>query len=162
MDMPYRTSKGENINEKAINLHLIEDVFGWVAVLIGSLVIKVTGLYIIDPILSILLAIFILLRVFKHLKEIVEIFLEKIPDDVDIKELKIHLKNEYEEIIEFHQIHVWTIDGVNNYLTMHIVVADDIKHNKLIKLKNNIKSDLAKENIEHVTIEIDFASENKE
>lgn len=156
----YKTARGNNINEKAINLHVLEDVFGWIAVLIGSLLIKIFNLHIIDPILSIILAVYILLHVFEHLKKIIEIFLEKIPDDVDITELKKGLKQNYKEIKDIHHIHIWTIDGINNYITMHIVLDDSITNIQVITLKNNIKEELTKENIKHITIEVEYVSEN--
>lgn len=156
----YRTAKGANINEKAINLHLLEDVFGWIAVLIGSLAMRLFNLPIIDPILSIILAVYILLHVFEHLKEIIEIFLEKIPEDVDITELKKHLKEEHTEICDIHHVHVWTIDGITNYLTMHLVLNSKISREREILLKNIIKEDLNRENIKHITIEIGYNSED--
>lgn len=156
----YKTAKGSNINEKAINLHILEDVLGWIAVLIGALLIQIFKLYIIDPILSIILAVYILFHVFEHLKKIIEIFLEKIPDDVDITELRKGLKENYKAIKDIHHIHIWTIDGIKNYITMHIVLDDSIKNNEVIALKNNIKGELTKENIKHITIEIEYASEN--
>lgn len=158
----YQTRKGGNINEKAINLHMLEDVISWVAVLVGSVLIKVTGIYAIDPILSLVIALYILIQVFRHLAEIIGIFLEKIPDDVDIKELKHNLKEEYKDILELHQIHVWTLDGITNYLTMNIVVKESTTKKEIMELKESIKKDLAKENIEHVTIEFDYASIDQE
>ena len=80
-----KTSHSHNLNEKAINLHLIEDVLGWVAVLAGSIVIKFTGLYIIDPILSIGITIYILYHVYKNIKEVFNVLLEKAPSDVDLE-----------------------------------------------------------------------------
>lgn len=156
----YKTAKGSNINEKAINLHILEDVLGWIAVLTGSVLIQIFNFYIIDPILSVILAVYILFHVFDHLKKIIEIFLEKIPDDVDITELRKGLKENYKQIKDINHINIWTIDGVNNYITMHIVLDDSIKNSEIIVLKDNIKEELTKENIKHITIEVEYVSEN--
>lgn len=158
----YRTSKCNNINEKAINLHFLEDVFVWISIIIGSLLIRLTGFYAIDPILSIMIAIFIVVNVFKHLKEIIEIFLEKIPDDIDIKELKHQIKEKYKDIIELKQVRILSIDGNNNYVSMIMVVNNKMTKNEIIELKNSVKDDLEKSDISHTIIEIEFDDEKKE
>ena len=146
----YFTKDGHNHNEKSINLHMLEDVFSWLIVLIGSIVIKYTNLYIIDSILSICLAIYIMLHAFNSYKEILDIFLEKIPNNINIEELKkiiLKIKN----VKDVHHIHIWTIDGINNYATMHIV-TDSKDYNSL---KKEIKDKLKEKNISHVTLEIE-------
>ena len=115
----YLTSKGESLNQKAVNLHMLEDVLGWVVVLIGAFIIKFTSISLIDPIMSILVAIFILIGAFKGLKNILYLFLERIPNGISIDELKSHLL-EIENILDIHHIHIWSIDGVNNYATIHV------------------------------------------
>ncbi|MBO7522985.1 MAG: cation transporter, partial [Bacteroidales bacterium] len=89
----YYTREGDSLNQKAVNLHMLEDVLGWVVVLTGAIVMKFTSVSIIDPILSILVALFILYNAFKNMKEVLNLFLERTPEDVDIKELKEHLLN---------------------------------------------------------------------
>ena len=81
-----KTSNSYNLNEKSVSLHMFEDVLGWAAVLVGSFIIKLTGWYIIDPILSILITFYILIHVYKNIKEIFNIFLEKMPESIDIDE----------------------------------------------------------------------------
>ena len=155
----YKTSKGHGKNEKAVSLHMLEDVLGWVAVLIGSLVMKIFDISIIDPLLSIGISIYILYNVYENIRSIMVVFMEKIPDDIDVVELKKHLKSQYESIIDIHHIHIWTIDGVNNYITMHLVIDSNIEVQDIIDLKNSIKHELGHENIKHVTIEIEYAGE---
>ncbi len=148
----YYTKEGDSINQKAVNLHMLEDVLGWIIVLIGSFIIKYTNFYIIDPIMSILVALFILYSALKNFKFIVDLFLEKIPSDISIDEIKKDILK-IENVKDVHHIHIWSIDGVHNYATMHVVVA---KNNP--KIKNEIRETLKKDSITHVTIEI----ENKE
>ena len=78
------TREGDNINQKAVNLHMLEDVLGWIVVLIGAIIMKFTDISILDPIISIFVALFILLNSFKTLKEILDLFLEKTPHSVNI------------------------------------------------------------------------------
>ena len=155
----YRTSHGEKHNEKAINLHMLEDVFGWVAVLIGSIVIKIFNLTIIDPILSILITLYILFHVYRYIKEVFNIFMEKVPDDISINELKEHIEKEFENVKNIHHIHVWSLDGVNHYMTLHVELNNDLSKDELIKLKQDIKKELNNHNINHITLEFDYLGE---
>ena len=147
-----RTSHSHNLNEKAINLHLIEDVLGWVAVLAGSVVIKFTGLYIIDPILSICITAYILYHVYRNIKEVFGVLLEKAPTDVDVDKLKEEL-NSLDEVKDVHHMHIWTMDNIHHYITLHAVVEKkvDLEH-----VKHEIREVLEKHNLTHSTIEIEY------
>ena len=144
----YVTREGDSINQKAVNLHMLEDVLGWVVVLIGAIIMHFTDIKIIDPIMSLGVAIFILIHSIKNLKKVLDLFLEKTPDDIDIDELKEHLLK-IKGIDDIHHIHVWSIDGYNNYATMHIVS----KSNDITKLKKEIREELEEHNICHAILE---------
>jgi len=146
----YFTKEGDSLNQKAVNLHMLEDVLGWAVVLIGAIVIKFTKINLIDSIMSIGVAIFILIHALKSFKSILDLFLEKIPNGIEIKELKEHLL-EIENILDVHHVHVWSMDGFNNYATMHIVTS--LKDTK--ELKQKIKEELKEHGISHTTIEIE-------
>ena len=88
----YYTHGGKSINQKAVNLHMIEDVLGWLVVLIGAIVIKITNLYIIDPIMSLMVALFIIVNSIKNLIKILDIFLVKTPKNIDVNHLSEQLK----------------------------------------------------------------------
>lgn len=156
----YKTSKGEKNNEKAINLHMMEDVLGWVAVLVGSILIKMFGWTIIDPILSILIALYILYHVYRNLKEVFDIFMEKVPKNIKIDEIKKSIEAKYDTVKNIHHIHVWTMDGVNSYMTAHVTISRDLTKEEIILLKSNIKDDLKENKIHHVTLEIEYLNEN--
>lgn len=144
----YVTKEGNSINQKSVNLHMLEDVLGWVVVLVGAIVMKFTDINIIDSIMSIGVALFILINSLKNLRDILDLFLEKTPKDIDINELKKHLK-EIENVEDVHHIHVWSIDGYNNYATMHIVTkSKDIK-----TIKRLIREELEEHNICHAILE---------
>ena len=149
----YFTREGHSLNQKAVNLHMLEDVLGWVIVLVGAIIMKFTDISIIDPILSIVVALFIFINAFKTFKTILDLFLEKTPSSIDISELKGHIL-EIEGVNDVHHIHVWSIDGYNNYATMHVVAEKNI-----IKLKENIREKLKEHEISHVTIEIEDKDE---
>lgn len=145
----YFTKEGDSLNQKSVNLHMLEDVLGWVVVLAGAIIMKFTDIKIIDPILSIGVAIFILINSLKTLKEVVDLFLEKTPNNIDIEEIKEHLL-EIKGVIDVHHIHIRSIDGFNNYATMHIVVDGDYK-----QIKDKIKEELEEHGIAHTTIEFE-------
>ena len=146
----YFTKEGDSLNQKAVNLHMLEDVLGWLIVLVGSILIKFTKINVIDSIMSIGVAIFILVHAIKSFKSIVDLFLEKIPNGIEIEELIEHLQK-IENVKDVHHIHVWSMDGYSNYATMHVVTTlKDTKH-----LRNEIKEELKEHGINHTTIEFE-------
>ena len=149
----YFTKQGNSLNEKAVNLHMLEDVFGWIVVLVGAIIMKFTNMAIIDPILSISIAVFILFNAISNLKEILDLFLEKTPSDIDISKIKEQVIN-IQGVKDVHHIHVWSIDGNNNYATMHVKVD-----NNYSKIKKEIKDKLKEQGISHVTIELENEEE---
>jgi len=148
------THKTDNLNEKMVSLHMLEDVLGWFCVFVGSIIIKFTNLYIIDPILSIFVALFILINVIKKFKSIIEILSLKKPNEIDSLEIKKHILN-IKEVKDVHHLHIWSIDGINNYITLHILVDDDIISKDLDVIKKKINNELNEFGINHSTIEFE-------
>ena len=142
------TKDGDSINQKSVNLHMLEDVLGWLVVLIGSIIMHFTDIKIIDSIMSIGVALFILINALKNLKKVLDLFLEKTPKEIDIDELKKHLL-EIKDVDDIHHIHVRSIDGYNNYATMHIVS----KSKNISKVKKEIREELVEHNICHSILE---------
>ena len=153
----YFTHGGHSINQKAVNLHMLEDVLGWVVVLIGSILMKYTDIKIIDSVMSMGIALFIFIHAFCNLKEIVDLFLEKVPKNISISELREHIMH-IKGVKDVHHIHVWSMDGYNNYATMHVVLdLDDVRN-----IKGKIKEELLEHGIVHTTIEIECEGECNE
>lgn len=149
----YFTKEGNSLNQKAVNLHMLEDTLGWIVILIGSIIMKFTNILVIDSILSILVAVFILINALKGFVKILDLFLEKIPNGISIEEIKEHVLK-IKNIIDVHHIHIWSIDGYNNYATMHVVTNENNK-----ELKEKIRKELKYLGISHVTIEIETKDE---
>ena len=147
------TRKGETLNQKAVNLHMLEDVLGWAVVLVGAIVIEFTNFYIIDPIMSLGVAIFILINALMHFKEAFDLFVEKTPHSIDLDELSHHIL-EIEGVEGVHHLHVWSIDGINNYATMHIVTDADGS-----EIKKQVKEELKEHGICHATLELEKTDE---
>lgn len=149
----YFTREGDSLNQKAVNLHMLEDVLGWVVVLIGAIIMRFTDISVIDSIMSIAVAVFILINAVKNLKEVLDLFLEKTPNNISIDEIKEHLMH-IDGVIDVHHIHIWSMDGFHNYATMHIVTDDDSHH-----IKHIIRDELKEHGIEHVTLELEKSDE---
>ena len=147
----YVTRDGHSLNQQAINLHMLEDVLGWLLVLIGSLLMKITDIHVIDPILSILVSVFIFKNAFLHLKEALDLFLEKKPENIDIEEIKKHILK-IKGVKNIHHFHIWAIDEDNVLATMHVVSKKNVKQ--------EIKEELEEHGINHSTIE--FEDEDEE
>ena len=150
----YFTKDGDSLNQKAVNLHMLEDVLGWLVVLIGAIIMRFTDIKIIDPILSMGVAVFIFINAVKNLKEVLDLFLEKIPQDISIDEIKEHL-TEIEGVKNVHHIHIWSMDGHQNYATMHVVTDGDAH-----KIKDNIREELREHGICHATLELESENEH--
>lgn len=144
----YVTKEGDSINQKAVNLHMLEDVLGWIVVLIGAIIMNFTDIKVLDSLMSIGVALFIFINALKNLKKVIDLFLEKTPDNVDIDHLKSHLL-EIKGVDDIHHIHVWSIDGYHNYATMHIVS----KAKNISKIKEEIREELSEHNIHHAILE---------
>ena len=147
------TRDGASLNQKAVNLHMLEDVLGWIVVLVGAIVMRFTNFVIIDPIMSIGVAVFILANVLKNLRETMDIFLEKTPHGVEVKVLREHI-TDIDGVINVHHIHIWSMDGKANYATMHIVTNYDSYH-----IKEKVREELREHGIIHVTLELETLDE---
>ncbi len=150
----YFTREGDSLNQKAVNLHMLEDVLGWAVVLVGAIVMRFTDFALIDPLMSIGVAVFIFINAVGNLKETVDLFLEKAPHGIQISEIKEHLAK-IDGVLDVHHIHVWSMDGHNNYATMHVVTNAD--HHKV---KDEVRKELREHGIAHVTLELEAEGEH--
>ena len=152
--------KGTSINEKVISLHLLEDVLGWVAVLLGSLVMMFFDVPWIDPLLSVLIALFIIFNVIRNLKRSFSIILQATPKEVNVE--GIHQKIlSVPEVLDIHDCHIWTMDGEFHVLSAHLGLDKDYTLSELVEIKSRVKKVL-KEDVEHVTIEFEGKDEECE
>ena len=148
------THGGHSLNQKAVNLHMLEDVLGWAVVLVGAIVMRFTDIVILDSVLSIAVAVFILINAIKNIKSMLGIFLEKAPKEINVSKLREHLM-EIDGVIDVHHLHVWSVDGYNHRATLHIVTDGDLK-----TVKNSVKEEMKEHGIGHTTIECELPDEN--
>lgn len=154
-----RTRKAHSINERVVSLHLLEDVLGWAAVLAGSAVMRFTGLTIIDPILSVAIACFVLYNVVRNIRDILPVLLQGTPVDVDRGHIIEELR-EIDLVANVHDLHIWSLDEAYNVLTVHIALAGPVPPEELTELKRTIRSVLREDNIQHATIEFETPGES--
>ena len=150
------TSGDGSINQRAINLHMLEDVLGWAVVLVGAVVMRFTDWWFIDPVLSLALSLFIGVNALKNLKRVLDIFLEKTPAGVDPEEIIRHLE-EIPGVESIHHLHIWSMDGYRNSATLHTVVRGEFG-----PMKHAIKEELAEHGIGHATVELELPGEHCE
>ncbi len=153
-----RTRKGTTINERVVSLHLLEDVLGWAAVLIGSIIMRFTGLTVIDPILSVIIAGFVLFNVFKNIKQILPILLQGVSSEVDRERIVADIAA-VEGVSGVHDLHIWSLDEAYNVLTVHVALAEALTPEDAAALKGRIRAVLGGENIQHATIEFEAPGE---
>lgn len=152
----YFTREGDSVNQKAVNLHMLEDVLGWIVVFLGAVVMRFTKLSLLDPLLSIAVSGYILFHAIGNLKNAVDILLEKAPraireDSVRTQLLKIT------GVLDIHHIHLWTLDGEMACATMHIVM-NPVEPG----LKHIVRHTLRDMGIAHATIEWETPNETCE
>jgi len=153
-----RLRKGESLNEKVVTWHLLEDVLGWIVVLIGSIILNYKDIPVIDPLMSFGITIYILYNVIKNLKKVLNVFLQGVPENISIEEIEYEIA-EKTEAMSVHHTHIWTIEGERNMLSTHIKIPDEYKREEIVKLKSSVRKILYGKDIQHVTIEIEFESE---
>ncbi len=155
----FRLKKGESLNERVVSLHLLEDVLGWAAILIGSIIMYFFDVPILDPLMSIGISVFVLINVYKNVRQSLHIILQGIPDEFNITEISDWLK-ENNEVEDIHDLHIWSIDGNYNILTVHIVLKEDVSFEKVRTIKNTIRELLQQKGIQHSTIEFETTDEH--
>lgn len=147
------TREGDSLNQKAVNLHMLEDVLGWAVVLLGAIVMRFTDFVLLDPLMSIGVAVFIFINAIHNLKEALDLFLEKTPHGVSVGEIREHIM-EIPGVLDVHHIHLWSMDGQTHSATMHIVTDAD-PH----KIKLAIRGELQEHGIGHATLELETQGE---
>ena len=145
-----RVKDGKKLNVQVVTWHLLEDVISWAAVLVVSIVLLFTDLYILDPIIAVLVTLYVSYNVLRNLRKTLALFLQAVPvsgnvNDIERKILAI------DKVQSTHYTHFWSLDGAHNVLTTHVVIKD-----KVSRIKGEIKSLTENMGLEHITIEIEY------
>jgi cobalt-zinc-cadmium efflux system protein len=153
--------RGRNtLNARVVALHLLEDVLGWVAVLVVSIALLLfPHLYILDPLLSILITVYVLYNVIKNLRKTFALFLQAVPENVNLDEIEQRLL-EINRVCSTHHTHVWSMDGEHHVLTTHVVVDDDTGKEEVQCIKEEINQISRELDFVHTTVEIEYGDGN--
>ena len=154
----YKLSGGKTLNEKVLNWHLLEDVLGWVAVLVVSIVLLFVEWPILDPILSIAFTLFILINVLKRLSQTIRLFLQAAPDDRIAEETRGKLQA-LEHVAEIHHLHVWSLDGERHVVSAHLLLDRPIDSDTQNAVMMAVKAALEAYDFAHTTIELEQCKE---
>lgn len=143
----FVTREGDSLNQQAVNLHMLEDVLTWVVVLCGAAVMRFTDWVILDPLVSIAVAVYIFIHAIGHLRASADIFLEKIPDGVSVEAVKT-CAEQVEGVSHPHHIHVRSIDGYTHAASLHVVAES-------IDAVAAVTAALNEMGIPHVTVQVE-------
>ncbi len=154
-----RLKAGNSFNERAVSLHLLEDVLGWIAVLIVSIVLKFRNIPILDPILSIAITVWVLSNVYRNLRDTFKVLMQEVPQNIDVQKM-LNRINSLRSVDSIHDFHLWSLDGHRNIMTMHIVTNENLPENGVQQLKQQIRDLASTFNIDHVTLELENKNES--
>lgn len=156
-----RLNVGDKANIKAVRLHLLEDVLGWVAVIVGSVVIYFTGYTWIDPLLSLGISAYILYNAVLNLSSFAKIFLQGMPSGVVEEDIKKELAA-IPGVESLHDLHIWSMDGTYNIMSVHLVVKEELSREEISRIRGGAREVARKSGIMHDTIEIGYCSDDCE
>lgn len=153
-----RVRKGSSLTEKVVSWHLLEDTLGWIAVLVGAAIMTVWDVPIIDPILSIGIALFVLWNVFRNLRQFFDVFLQRAPQMFDVGRFESALLA-VPKVIAVHHTHSWSIDGESHVLTTHLVMEGSTSRDEVLEAKDQVRRILDEKVFEHVTVDVELEGE---
>ncbi len=148
--------KGKTKNESILSLHFLEDTLGWLAVILMAIILRFTDWYILDPLLSLAISFFILSKALPRFWSTLKIFLDAVPEGVDIQKIKTDLA-ELDHVASINQLNLWTMDGLEKNAIVHVCLKE-MEH--METCKESIRIFLKDCGFQNVTIEVDADLEN--
>jgi cobalt-zinc-cadmium efflux system protein len=152
----WKTSTGVSLNEKVVSWHLLEDVLGWVTVLIAAIILQFYTLPWIDPLLSIVINLWIMWNVVKRLKETLNLFLQGVPEGVDVEEISKTLST-IDGVTSIHNTQIWSVEGEHHVFSAHLRLTAACTVNDMIRIKTEARSKLKKYPFLYSTIETELS-----
>ena len=143
--------KGKTKNESILSLHFLEDTLGWLAVILMAIILRFTDWYILDPLLSLLISIFILTKAVPRFWSALKIFLDAVPEGVETSDLEKDIEA-LANVKSVNQLNLWTMDGLEKNAIVHVCL-EEIEHMEYCK--ESIRNLLKDYGFQNVTIEVD-------
>ena len=151
-----RKDAGKSINVKAAYMHLIGDSLSSVVVIIGGAMIQIFKIYWIDPIITVLISIYIIRSGFVILKDSVNILMQSAPDHLDLSQIKLRVEQE-PEVLNIHHIHAWMLTDQEVHLEAHVELQSDLKLSQVKIIQEKIEKSLRREfKIVHITLQFEY------
>ncbi len=148
----FVAGKDSDLNIKGAYLHMLADTLISVGVVISGIIILFTNFSLIDPSISIVIALIIFGSTWKLFKDATKLSLDGVPDSVDLDAVKNYF-NHLKEIKEFHHLHIWALSTSENALTVHLVLNDKFNIDKTLKkINHDLEHDYK---IKHSTIQFE-------
>jgi cobalt-zinc-cadmium efflux system protein len=154
----FKLTGQKGLNTRVVALHLLEDVLGWAAVLVVAIVLLFKDIHILDPILAILITLYILGNVVKNLRSLVPLFLQAAPEDVDMEKIVRDIES-IENVMATHHAHIWSLDGEHNVFTAHLVIDRELSPSIYEEIKEKVQDVTRKYGLYHSTVEIESPGE---
>ncbi len=154
-----RVRRGESLNAQAVGWHLLEDVLGWIAVLVVSIVLLFADLPILDPLLSIGITLYVGYNTVNNLRKTMRLLLQAVPDEVDLPVIE-HRLAAIDGVQSTHHTHVWSLDGEHHVLSTHLVVAENATKDAILAVKRAAHTVTDDADFAHITVEVEFAGED--
>lgn len=148
--------KGKTKNESILNLHFLEDTLGWLAVILMAIILRFTDWYILDPLLSLVISIFILTKAIPRFWSALKIFLDAVPEGVETGDLEKDLEA-LTNVKSVNQLSIWSMDGLENNAIIHLCLED---WEKMTETKNQVRQLLEERGVQNITIEVDTSQSN--
>lgn len=157
----WKLHGGTSLNERVVSWHLLEDVLGWIAVLIVAIVLLFWELPYLDPALSLLITAYVLWNVVKRLKETLFIFLQGVPEDISLDKIKQQLLD-IPNVASLHHTHVWSLEGQQHVFSTHLKLENIREFSQILEVKGRAKEILRRYPFKHYTIETELDEEKCE
>ena len=148
--------KGKTKNESVLSLHFLEDTLGWLTVILMATILKFTDWYILDPLLSLVISIFILTKAIPRFWSALKIFLDAVPEGVETGDLEKDLEALI-NVKSVNQLSIWSMDGLENNAIIHLCLEDG---EQMMETKNQVRHLLEERGIQNITIEVDASQSN--
>lgn len=153
-----RLKKAHTMNERMVAWHLVEDLLGWAAILFVSIVLLGWEVPVLDPVVSILITLIVLVNVLRNLRHTVVIFLQGVPPSISLQGVGDELRS-VPGVMDVHDLHLWSLDGEHHILTAHVVIPRGSSAAESMAVKCRVREAATALGITHATIEMEQAGE---
>jgi len=145
----------KNLNLSSAYLHMLMDALSSVTVIIGVIIIRFFNITFVDPLITILIAVYVIKEAFEILNHSVSILMQGVPKEINMESIIEHMAS-HPDIADVHHIHLWNLDEQNVFLEAHVNLKEDVRISDSMMIYKTIFSELENMGINHVTIQFEY------